>query len=244
MKISIIVSVYNEEEVLNSFYQSMIDVIALCKYDYELLFVNDGSSDNSQILIDNFVLQNPKVKSIVFSRNFGHEAAMIAGIDYSTGDALICMDSDLQHPPTIIPEMVKRFILGDVDIINMIRVNTKASWTSTLFYKVLNRISPFEIIENASDFFLISAKVGQILRDNYRERVRFLRGIIQIIGFKKTTLNFVAPERAYGKSKYSVSKLISLSVMAVATLSKMPLKIGIYLGLSGGLFSLILAIYS
>jgi glycosyltransferase involved in cell wall biosynthesis len=244
MKLSIIVSVYNEEEVLNSFYHCIIEVLSLCKCDYELLFVNDDSSDNSQILIDDFVSLNPKVKSIVFSRNFGHEAAMIAGIDYATGDALICMDCDLQHPPTILPEMVKRFIVGDVEIINMIRVNTKPSWTSTLFYRVLNRISPFEILENASDFFMISAKVAQILKNNYRERVRFLRGVIQIIGFKKTTLNFVAPERVHGKSKYSVTKLISLSIMAVATLSKMPLKIGIYLGLSSGFFSLILAVYS
>jgi len=244
MKVSIIVSVFNEEQVLRMFYLKMTEVLNSLEYDYELIFVNDGSTDTSQNIIDEFSRQNPKIKSIQFSTNFGHEAAMIAGVDYSTGQALICMDSDLQHPPAILPELLDRFSEGDVDIINMVRKTSKIKSPSPIFYKILNLISPFEIESNASDFFLISERVAKLLRENYRERIRFLRGFIQIIGFNKTTIPYIADERMAGKSKYSVRKLISLSIVAVATLSKLPLKIGIYLGLISGFFSILLAIYS
>jgi len=244
MKVSIIVSVFNEEQVLRMFYLKMTEVLKSLEYDYELIFVNDGSTDTSQNIIDEFSRQNPKIKSIQFSTNFGHEAAMIAGVDYSTGQALICMDSDLQHPPAILPELLDRFSEGDVDIINMVRKTSKIKSPSPIFYKILNLISPFEIESNASDFFLISERVAKLLRENYRERIRFLRGFIQIIGFNKTTIPYIADERMAGKSKYSVRKLISLSIVAVATLSKLPLKIGIYLGLISGFFSILLAIYS
>ncbi|MEA4935715.1 MAG: glycosyltransferase family 2 protein [Paludibacter sp.] len=244
MKISIIVSVYNEEQVLNSFYHTLMEVLEEQKYEYEIIFVNDGSSDSSQDIIDNFISGNPKIKSILFSRNFGHEAAMIAGIDYVTGEMIICMDSDLQHPPSIIPEMYNRFVIGDVDIINMVRKEHRQNFTSKLFYRILNLVSPYNFEANASDFFVISERIAKILRDNYRERVRFLRGFIQILGFKRTILKFTAPQRKEGKSKYSFSKLLSLSVTAVATLSKLPLKIGIYLGFISGIFSVLLAVYS
>ena len=244
MKISIIVSVYNEEQVLHTFYHTLIKVLEEQKYEYEIIFVNDGSSDSSQDIIDNFISENSNVKSILFSRNFGHEAAMIAGIDHVTGKMIICMDSDLQHPPAIIPEIYNRFVMGNVDIINMVRKELRQNLTSKLFYQILNLISPYNFEANASDFFVISERIARILRDNYRERVRFLRGFIQIMGFKRTTLDFIAPERKEGKSKYSFSKLLSLSVTAVATLSKVPLKIGIYLGLISGVFSILLAIYS
>lgn len=243
MKLSIVVSVFNEEQVLNAFYTEIMEVLAPT-YNYELIFVNDGSTDNSQKIIDKIVVENPSVKSILFSTNFGHEAAMIAGIDYATGQAIVCMDSDLQHPPLILPEMVDHFLKSDVDIINMVRKTTHKVCLSSLFYKILNLISPYNLEENASDFFLISERVAQILRENYRERVRFLRGFIQIMGFKKATISYIADERRAGKSKYSMTKLISLSVSAVATLSKMPLKIGIYLGLVSGFLSVLLAIYS
>jgi dolichol-phosphate mannosyltransferase len=244
MKISIIISVYNEEQVLHMFYQNMIEVLETIYYDYELIFVNDGSFDKTGNIINNFSLQNPNVKCIHFSKNFGHEAAMIAGIDHATGQVLVCMDSDLQHPPVMLPEMMSRFSNGDVEIINMVRKSGNKKSPSPLFYKIINLISPYNIESNASDFFLISERVANVLRENYRERVRFLRGFIQIMGFNKTTLLYTANDRKAGKSKYSIRKLISLSVVAVTTLSKLPLKIGIYLGLFSGLFSILLAIYS
>jgi len=244
MKLSVVVSVYNEDQVIQQFHESLNAVLNSLTMDFEIIYVNDGSTDNSATIIEGFAESNHKIKNICFSRNFGHEAAMIAGIDYATGDAVICMDSDLQHPPTVIPEMIHCFEKNKVEIISMVRTNNSHKSPSPLFYQLLNKISPYEITANASDFFLISAKVADILRNDYRERVRFLRGFIQIIGFKKMNLEFQVDERKGGKSKYSIRKLVSLSVTAVATLSKLPLKFGIYMGLASGLFSILLAVYS
>ncbi len=243
MKLSVVVSVFNEELVLKEFYAEMLKVLEHHHSDYELVFVNDGSIDQSGEIIDSFST-NTRVKTIHFSTNFGHEAAMIAGIDFATGDAVICMDSDLQHPPQLIPDMLNCFAKGDVDIINMVSKESNNKQSAKIFYKTLNLISHYNLAVNASDFFLISARVADILRKNYRERVRFLRGFIQIIGFRKTTIEFEIANRKAGKSKYSYRKLMSLSVTAVATLSKLPLKIGIFMGLLSALFSLLIAIYS
>lgn len=242
MKLSIIVSIFNEEHVIQLFYNELIQFIPGL-FEYEIIFINDGSTDSSQSIISKISMENKNVKSILFSKNFGHESAMLAGIDHASGDVIICMDSDLQHPPAMIPEMLKRFQQGNVDIINMVRANSK-SFLSSAFYKLLNIISPFNIEPDASDFFLISGRIAKILKTNYRERVRFLRGFIQMLGFNKTKLTFDVAERASGKSKYSLFKLFSLSVTAIATLSKFPLKLGIYLGFLSGIFGIVLAVYS
>ena len=244
MKLSVVISVYNEEQVLPVFIREIAGTLEKDYSEYELIFVNDGSTDNSQQLIDEYAGKDNRVKSIRLSRNFGHEAAMIAGIDYATGDAVICMDSDLQHPPSLIREMTERYNNGEFEVINMARNDTKKFSLSNLFYHTLNKLTPYKIEPNASDFFLISKRVADILRQDYRERVRFLRGIIQIIGFRRTTIEFKSPHRELGKSKYSISKLLSLSVTAIATLSKKPLQAGIYIGLLSGAFSLLLAVYS
>lgn len=243
MKLSVVVSVYNEELVLNEFFDEILKVLETHQPDFELIFVNDGSSDDSGKVLESFT-ENNRVKTIHFSTNFGHEAAMIAGIDVATGDAIICMDSDLQHPPKLIPEMANRFVNDNVDIINMVSRESNNKRTAKVFYKTLNLISHYNLAVNASDFFLISARVADILRKDFRERVRFLRGFIQIIGFRKATIEFDIANRKAGKSKYSFQKLMSLSITAVATLSKMPLKMGVFMGLLSALFSLFVAMYS
>jgi len=242
MKLSVIVSVYNEEKVLRLFYNEIINI--LNGFDYELIFVNDGSTDQSQTIIEEFFLQNKDVKSISFSRNFGHEAAMIAGIDYATGRVIVCMDSDLQHPPEMILQMLQCYMSKGVDIINMVKTNVHKRGFSVLFYKLINKISPYQLEPNASDFFLISERIANILRNDYRERVRFLRGFIQILGFKKTSIRYEVAKRQAGESKYPLSKLISLSIAAVTTLSRKPLKISIYMGFIFGFLGFMLAIYS
>lgn len=244
MKLSIVVSIYNEEQALPVFIAEFMKNIKECECEYELIFVNDGSIDSSQTLINQFIAQNQHIKSIQFARNFGHEAAMIAGIDYAKGDAIICMDSDLQHPLSLLPQMLRTFNIGEYDVINMVRKENHTFSLSALFYKLLNRLIPDKIAANASDFFLISKRVADILRTDYRERNRFLRGIIQIIGFKKTTILFESIERTLGKSKYNFFKLISFSITAIASMSTKPLKAGIYLGIISSLFSFILAVYS
>lgn len=245
---SVIASVYNEEEGITAFYKELSAVLSSLGITYEIIFVNDGSRDNSLALLEEIAEQDKTVKLINFSRNFGHEAAMIAGIDHCCGDAVICMDSDLQHPPEMIPAMLQKRAEG-FEVVNMVRTERKDAaffqkMNSKLFYKFINSISPVKLAENASDFFLISQRVCKILQADFRERTRFLRGIIQIVGFKKTTLDYIANERIAGKSKYSFFKLLLLSFTAISSFSKFPLQLGIITGLIFVLISIILIIYS
>lgn len=247
---SIIVSVYNEEAVLPLFHQEVSAVMDSLSdtADFELLFVNDGSRDNSRQVLHQLMEKDPRVRVIHFSRNFGHEAAMLAGLDHCRGVAAICMDSDLQHPPTLLPQMFEMNRQGK-DVITMMRTDradggTGKHLSSKLFYRIINRMSEAQLQPNASDFFLVSRKVIDVLKTDYRERTRFLRGIIQNIGFEKDSINYEAPSRAAGKSKYSMWKLLKFSFTAIASFSKTPLKIGIYTGLIFVLLSIILIIYS
>ncbi|MDR1700143.1 MAG: glycosyltransferase family 2 protein, partial [Lachnoclostridium sp.] len=184
-RISIVVSVYNEEKVLPVFYQEIKKVLDECQVDYEIIFVNDGSEDESITILKGLVKTDNRVEVLDFSRNFGHEAAMIAGIDYSDSDGVICMDADLQHPPECIPEILSRFREG-YEIVSMVRTKNQDAGlikrvTSKLFYKFLNAMSPVKFENNASDFFAISANVVEVLQQEYREKVRFLRGYVQSI---------------------------------------------------------------
>lgn len=248
MELSVVCSVYNEEAGLDAFYQSLHQTLEQLETSYEIIFVNDGSKDDSLRILREIASADSHVRVLNFARNFGHEAAMIAGIDYSRGDAIICMDSDLQHPTDMIPQMLKRKRDG-FDVINMVRTRREDDrplhrFNSALFYKLLNRISDVKIAENASDFFLISKPVAQLLKTDYRERTRFLRGLIQLVGFQCTTMEYVAAPRVAGKSKYSFWKLVKLSFTAISSSSKMPLLIGIYAGLFFVLLSILLIIYS
>jgi len=245
---SIVASVFNEEECLILFYQSLSNTLSSLQISYEIIFVNDGSVDNSLSILKDITASDHTVRIIDFSKNFGHEAAMLAGIDHSCGEAVICMDSDLQHPPELIPEMLRQYKKG-FNVINMVRTIRKDAGFlqkiySKLFYKFINSISSVNLAENASDFFLVSQKVCKILQGNFRERTRFLRGIIQLVGFKKTTIEYEAPKRAAGKSKYSFFKLLKLSFTAISSFSKIPLQLGIITGLIFGVLSLILIIFS
>jgi dolichol-phosphate mannosyltransferase len=216
--------------------------------NYEIIFVNDGSVDNSLEILKEIAASDNRVKIVNFSKNFGHEAAMIAGIDHACGEAVICMDSDLQHPPEMLPEMLQKKAEG-FDVVNMVRTCRKDAGAlqrinSKLFYKFLNSISSVKLAENASDFFLISRKVCKILQNDFRERTRFLRGIIQLVGFKKTTIEYIAPKRAAGKSKYSFYKLLKLSLTAISSFSKIPLQLGIFTGLIFSALSIGLIVFS
>lgn len=232
--LSVVVSVYNEEAVLEQFYRETETILKEIPWDYELLFVDDGSTDQSPVILTALAREDPCVKVIRFSRNFGHESAMIAGIDYSSGDGIVCMDADLQHPPACIPEMVRKLEAG-FEVINMVRTkNESAGWVknlaSALFYKVINLLSDVKFESNASDFFAISSRVAGVLRENYREKVRFLRGYVQHVGFQKTTISYEAKARAAGESKYSIKKLLQFSVNTIVCFSNLPLKLGIYAG--------------
>lgn len=246
--LSVVVSVYNEEKALEEFYRETTNILKSIDWDYELIFVNDGSADQSQSILESLALSDQRVKVISFSRNFGHEAAMIAGLDYSWGDGIICMDADLQHPPECIPIILDRFKEG-YEVISMVRTKNKTAGivkniTSSGFYWLINHISDVHFEANASDFFAVSRHVVQVLKDNYREKVRFLRGYVQNVGFKKTTIEYEARARVAGESKYSIKKLFIFSINTILCFSNMPLKLGIYAGIFSALLGFLVMIYT
>ncbi len=253
-KLSLIVSVYNEEAGLGKSYAVMKQVLeelsaarpGLC---YEILYVNDGSKDASGAILEEIRGKDPGHVGVVsFSRNFGHEAAMTAGLDYADGDVLVFLDADLQHPPACIPEILKKFDEG-FEVVSMVRTanETAGAWknvTSALFYKLINRLSSATLEPNASDFFAIGSKAAGVLRADYRERVRFLRGFVQNIGFRKTTLEYEAATRVAGSSHYNFGKLLKLSMDTIVCFSDLPLKAGIYAGSFSGILGFLLIIYT
>jgi glycosyltransferase involved in cell wall biosynthesis len=246
--VSVVVSVYNEEKALRQFYKETSQVLREVSWNYELIFVNDGSADNSLAILKELAEADRQVKIISFSRNFGHEAAMIAGLDHSRGDGIICMDADLQHPPQCIPQILKKFEEG-YEVVNMVRTkNESAGWlknvTSSSFYWLINHISDVHFEPNASDFFAVSRHVAQVLKENYREKVRFLRGYVQNVGFKKTAIPFEAAARVAGESKYSIRKLLAFSINTILCFSNMPLKLGIYAGIFSAFLGLMVMVYT
>ena len=250
-KLSVVVSVYNEEKALREFYKEtnkILEQIRKSGWEHELIFVNDGSADNSLSILEELAKEDHDVKLISFSRNFGHEAAMIAGIDHSTGDGIICMDADLQHPPECIPKIIEKFDAG-YEVINMVRTKNESAGlikniTSSGFYWLINHISDVHFEPNASDFFAISRHVAQVLKDNYREKVRFLRGYVQNVGFKKTNIEYEARARVAGESKYSIKKLFIFSINTILCFSNMPLKLGIYAGVFSAALGVLVMVYT
>ena len=247
-KLSVVVSCYNEELALRQFYAETSKVLKSLSWDYELIFVNDGSQDGSIEILKELAAGDEKVKVVDFSRNFGHEAAMIAGMDYSSGDGIVCMDADLQHPPECLPGIIAKLDEGD-DVINMVRAkNESAGWfknfAGAAFYRLINILSDVKFEPNASDFFAVSKKAAKVLKTNYREKVRFLRGYVQNIGFRRTTIEYEARNRVAGESKYSIKKLITFSMNTIMCFSNLPLKLGIYAGGFAGVLGIIMMIYT
>ena len=261
---SIIVSVYNEEASLENFFEACSSVLSTCragskkdsacekiveKYHTEILFVDDGSTDRSPLILDRLALEYPElVKVIHFSRNFGHEAAMTAGLDYASGDFLIFMDADLQHSPELIPEMLEKYEEG-FHVVSMVRTKNSSAGilknlSSAAFYWVLNHLSPLHFEANASDFCGISSAVQQVLKKYYREKVRYLRGYVQSVGFSKTKIEYEAGVRQGGKSHYSLRKLWAFSRNTLLSFSNLPLKLGIFASVCSMFLGILLLVYT
>lgn len=249
-KVSLIVSVYNEEKGLRDFTRVTREVLSgIPGYEFQMLFVNDGSTDKSGEILSELRSVDPDtVKVIEFSRNFGHEAAMCAGLDYADGDFLIFMDADLQHPPKCIPQILSAFENG-AEVISMVRTENKDAGliknvTSGLFYGLINKLSTAHMEPGASDFFAMAKAPAEVLRRNFREKIRFLRGYVQNIGFNKVNISYEAAPRVAGESHYSIAKLWRLCINTIVCFSDVPLKAGIFAGLLSGLFGIILIIYT
>ena len=198
-----------------------------------MIFVNDGSSDNSLAVLKRLRLRDERVKVVALSRNFGHQCCITAGIDHASGDAVIVMDADLQHPPELIPEMVARWLEG-YQVVYTVREDAADTglfkrWTSSAFYRCINAVSEVPIIPNAADFRLMDRTVVNCLT-SMPERSRFLRGMISWVGFRQIGLRYVANPRHAGKSKYSIRKMISLAVQGITSFSSVPLRLSAYIG--------------
>ena len=243
-KISVVIPAHNEEGNISLIYQRIKDVFSkLQNYRFEIIFVNDGSRDNTQKVIEELAQNNEEVKYIEFSRNFGHQPAVKAGMDSSTGNAMISMDADLQHPPELIPELIKKWEEG-FDIVYTIRTYPKQisafkRKTSKLYYKFLTRISDVNLSEGGgSDFRLMDASVVDVVR-HMNEADIFLRGLSNWMGFKTTGVHFTAGERATGESSYDLKKMMRFAFTGITAFSVKPLYLAAYLGF---IFSAIAAV--
>lgn len=244
-KISIIIPVLNEEKNLPLLYQKLLKSVQ--GYNYELIFVNDGSTDQSQNIILDFRKTNKNVKLINLSRNFGHQIAITCGIDHAGGDAAIIIDADLQDPPELIPRMIEKWEQG-FDVVYGKRIARSGESyfkiiTAKLFYKIIFLLSGGKIPENVGDFRLISKKVINVLKET-REYQRFLRGIISWTGFRQTGVEYERAQRHSGNSKYTILSMTRLAIDALLSFSFFPLRIASYLGIVTALGAAILIFYT
>lgn len=242
--LSVIIPVLNEaENILPLFYE----IRKFVPDDFEAIFVDDGSSDSTLAEIQQLAERDQRVKCISFSRNFGHQNALMAGMDYATGEYIITMDGDLQHPPSCIPAILTHLTNG-YDIVSTQRRKTNdAGWIkrifSKAFYRFINFLSDIPIEENVSDFRGFNRKVLYTIH-KFEERDLFLRGLFSWVGFKKTSIVFDAPSRLHGNSKYNFIKMMRLALRGTTSFSFKPLRISFLIGTLVSLVSFLLLIMS
>ncbi len=227
LKYSIVVPVFNEESVIDEFTRRALEVMDSLGEPYELIFVDDGSVDATFRKASLLSSQFPQVKALRLSRNFGHQVAITAGIDATSGAAVVVMDGDLQHPPELIPEMAKKWAEG-FHVVNTNRLETegiplKKKLFSKVFYKVINIDSEVPIFPDAADFRLMDRAAVDAFRQ-LREQDRFVRGLTSWIGFRQTSVPFSAPPRHSGESKYTLRKMVRFAVNGITSFTTLPLK--------------------
>lgn len=247
-KISIIVPCYNEEEVLPLFYNEIIRISDIMKEQYlEVIFVNDGSADNTLKLLKEFATKDKHIKYISFSRNFGKESAMYAGLEHADGDYVVFMDADMQDPPALLPKMYDIVKNEDYDSVATRRVDRKGeppvrSFFARKFYKLMNRYSNTEIMDGARDFRLMNRRFADSLLE-LKEYNRFSKGLFGWVGFKTKWLEFENVERAAGETKWSFWKLFKYSLEGITAFSTAPLMIASILGIIFCLISIVFIIF-
>lgn len=246
--ISIIFPIYNEEDNLQELFQSVDKTLSTSGKAYELIFVNDGSTDNSVHILEDLYQKNKgKVKVVHFARNFGHQLALSAGFKHCKGRAAVVMDADLQDPPETILDFIDEWEKGS-EIVYGVRAERQGETffkkaTASLFYKLIRGISGIDIPENAGDFYLLDRRIVDIL-NSLKERHRFLRGLIAWVGYKRTAVSYVRKPRHAGETKYPFWKMFKFSLDAITSFSFAPLKLVSFLGMvfSGVAFLAILII--
>lgn len=244
--ITIVVPVFNEQENLAVFHAEVVRAMETQPHAFELLFVDDGSTDASPAILARLAEEDTRVRALMLARNFGHQVALSCGLDHADGDAVITMDGDMQHPPEMLPELIRRWEAG-FEVVQTIRLDTEGvSWlkkfTSNAFYALINAISKVRIHQGGSDFRLMDRKVVLSFR-LFRERARFIRGMVSAIGYRQDWVEFVAPARFAGKSKFSPRRMLHFALDGITAYSRVPLRIAFYIGVVLGLSSFALTMH-
>lgn len=234
MLLSVIVPCYNEEAVLRATHERLTTVLAgMSTLDFELIFVNDGSHDDTQLILTQLQLVDRRVRVLLLSRNFGHQIAVTAGLEEASGDAVVIIDADLQDPPEVIPQMVQLWRDGN-DVVYGLRVERKGEskfklWTAKIFYRLINRLSETKMPFDAGDFRLLDRRVVEVI-NAMPERARFLRGMVSWAGFRQVSLPYERSARHAGASKYPLRKMIHFAMDGIISFSLVPLKLAIWTG--------------
>lgn len=243
LKVDLVIPVFNESEVIGQTYADICRIVDSLPFDFKFIYVDDGSNDGTVDTLRKIADEDPRISLLQLSRNFGHQAALTAGMDASRGDAMISMDGDGQHPPEMLPQMINLIQQG-FDIVQAQRLAARddrsisfKKITSNFFYWLINKISGTQVLQGAADFRALSRNALDGVR-SMREYHRFLRGMISWMGYKSVILPYHEPARIAGKSKYSLGKMIRLASDAIFSFSLAPL----YIGLSSGLAFFVLAI--
>ncbi|MCS3798377.1 glycosyltransferase family 2 protein [Niastella sp. OAS944] len=248
--VSIIVPVHNEKENVSVMAKAIKRVFADLDYRYNLIFVDDGSSDLTLHEIKKLAIQDEHIRYVSFSRNFGHQAAIKAGLDKADGDCVITLDGDMQHPPQLIPQLLEKWEEG-YDMVYTVRKEDKKlpftkRITSNLFYRIINRLSDIKIEKGAADFRLMNRNVVDVLK-NLQEFEPFFRGLVKWAGFKQVAIEYHPDQRKSGVTKYTSKKMIKFALQGITSFSIRPLYAAIYIGFLCAAFSTLYipyAIYS
>lgn len=247
-KVSVVIPMYYEQDVANYCYERVSDVLHKIEdYDYEIIFVNDGSKDKTLELLRKMAENDENVKVVSFSRNFGHQAAVTAGLKFVTGDAIVIMDADLQDPPELIPEMIKLWEDGNEVIYGKRKTRPGESvfklLTAKMFYDFLNSMSEVDIPKNTGDFRLVDRKVVDVV-NSLPEHNKFLRGLFSWVGFEQKEFLYDRQKREFGETKYPLKKMIKLAKDGIISFSSKPLKLVGGVGVLSILLSFCILLYS
>ncbi len=231
--LSIVGPVFDEVGTIRAFYTRLRDAMDQLKEPWELLLIDDGSRDGSTDIIRDLGLEDPRVRPVLFSRNFGHQIALTAGLDYSRGQAVVVMDTDLQDPPELVAELVAKWREG-FEVVYAVRTEREGeSWfkkaTATMFYRLINRITDVDIPLDTGDFRLLDRKVVEVVKQ-MRERHRFPRAMVAWVGFRQTGVPYKRAARSSGETKYPLRKMLRLAINAVTGFSYFPLQLATYFG--------------
>ncbi|MDD4803003.1 MAG: glycosyltransferase family 2 protein [Syntrophomonas sp.] len=247
IRYTIIIPVYNEEAVIHETYRRLSRVMESVGETYELLFINDGSDDRTAQLIDELAGKDQRIKLLDFSRNFGHQIAITAGMDYARGDAVIIIDADLQDPPELIPQMIAKWKEG-YEVVYAKRSHRKGEtlfkkWTAACFYRLMSILTEVKIPLDTGDFRLMDRKVCDAMQ-TIREKNRFVRGLVSWVGFRQIAVEYIREERYAGETKYPFKKMLRFSIDGITSFSYKPLKAAAFLGIVVTLVSLAFLLFS